>query len=311
MSSAVATVPPETPTSMPSGVRIRAVAAPLPLPHESDRIAGAAATPAQFAHILHHAERLCGSATGALVYDTTSPLAGSVLVEYGRICWAVAAGAGRRLTHLLKEHSNGALTEALLERTFRDCRQHGLPLGEVLVATGLVNREELWGALRQHTVESIARLALRAENQVPRWVSHKRQRYDAWFTFAPVELLVARGELAEPDRAAHARLHLQRVLRGGGFGAAFAEGSARPLAVEGDGWLRARELVQLGTWVERRVLEAERTGERTCAGVAPDGAAWIAWRYGSVLYASRSERLELVPLKLACLHGTLRLLSDR
>src|SRR5688572_27436364 len=78
-----------------------------------------------------------------------------ILVENNRLCWAVAAGMRRRLHDILRSHSNLPIGDAELEALYARCRNDHQPLGETLVAEGLVSPEHLRAALKQHTVESL------------------------------------------------------------------------------------------------------------------------------------------------------------
>ena len=63
-----------------------------------------------------------------------------------------------RLTNLLRAQGNTPSSPVDFEEVYQECHRGNLPLGETLVARGLVSSEGLRCALRQHTAEAIARL---------------------------------------------------------------------------------------------------------------------------------------------------------
>ena len=136
-------------------------------------------------------ERLPANAVGALTFaDADGQAAGSVLVQSGRVCWAVAAGAPRTLSDRLLGLP-GAPRRRTLEEVFQACRADGKPLGEALVDRGLVTRETLRVALREHTAAAIRAIA--GLERMPRWAP-RATAYDPEFSFDPVELLVTAAE---------------------------------------------------------------------------------------------------------------------
>ena len=98
--------------------------------------------------LIHRVEQT-DAGTGALICQASGDQLATVLLEEGRICWAVASGMRRRLTDLLLE-GNDRLDRKSLESIYRDCRGRNVPLGEELVrAVGEVEavRPELAGRM--------------------------------------------------------------------------------------------------------------------------------------------------------------------
>jgi hypothetical protein len=197
------------------------------------------------------------------------------------VCWAATPGRGRRLRDLLRRHAGRALDDHELDRAFADCRDAGLPLGELLIERGLVSDDGLRTALKQHTVESL--IAQCDGTPVPAtWVPHRHRGYHARFTFSPVELLAAAGAQLYPTESVGAgdlaMAELPTVVAG-----SFAIGDDdEPVAVwtsGGAAW-RVRELVDLGGWAAAALAVCNGFSaavmDRAVAGAT--GATAIAWR---------------------------------
>jgi hypothetical protein len=247
--------------------------------------------------LLETIEQLPAGATGALLINPGSPEgepSGSVLVEGGRVCWAVATGMKERLTDILRHQASPALDRALLEDAYRRCRVHRKPLGEYLVESGLVSRDGLRRALRQHTGEAVAVLS-RASDRSTEWREHRSKRYDASFTFSPSELLVGLGALRGYYKAREASERLHFVLDGAATGAAFVRSSDTavllPVAAVGADRIGVRELVDIGRWAAG-ILDVCQcfSPQRTlvsCTGGG--GASFVAWQEGDILYVAACE----------------------
>jgi hypothetical protein len=121
--------------------------------------------------------------SGALVRKRPDgSIAGAILAESGRVCWARSATQRGRMTDLLCG-SAGKVPREVLEDAVRQCRQNGRPLGEFLVGSGVVSKAALRHALLRHTCEAIHDLV--SEKDRWDWVDHRGRGYSAALTFSP------------------------------------------------------------------------------------------------------------------------------
>ena len=233
-------------------------------------------------------ESLSTSSTGALVFGPPGRPVGTILIEQGRICWAAAAKLGYRLTDILRSRVNPSFGPTALEEIVRRCRDEGTPLGEALVADGLLSSDGLRDALRQHTSEAILSLSQNGED--PSWVAHRRQRYDARFTFSPSEVLASAGAACLPELAELARRQIEGTLRPESSGVAFTwvglSAALFPICeVRGEA-LSARETVELGLWATR-MLELPlmlRSVPKLVVTFGAKGDALVAWISEGIVY---------------------------
>lgn len=245
--------------------------------------------------LLDHVEQLPSGATGALVVGPRGQPRGSVLVENGRVCWAMANGMGRRMTDLLRYQSLSPLDPSQIEDVYRQCRTRGIALGEALVESGVVSPDGLRRALRQHTAEAMERLSLSAPSQELAWVEHRKRGYDARFTFVPGEILVGLVGLRMSASAVHAQAALRLAVDAKKPGAAFARvpGAAVPLpvAATGMGALPVRELLGLGRWAMDTLdlAGAFEPGRHLVGAVADTGRSIITWLDDGVVYVALCE----------------------
>jgi len=211
--------------------------------------------------------------TGALICETAGDRLATVLLEEGRICWAVASGMRRRLTDLLLETAPRPLERNELERIYRDCKGRNVPLGEELVRLGVVPPSGLRDALAQHTSEAIVRVG-EADAVTFGWVAHRAPGYSPKFTFETLDIALRVADKVYPAAATEGR----RVLQQSGLpGIAFRgtdepDGGAFPVAAT-----RADELPDGDdlTGRGRLFLELrERIG--TVGGETPDLVSWRA-----------------------------------
>ncbi|MDH5493770.1 MAG: hypothetical protein OEY14_17600, partial [Myxococcales bacterium] len=158
---------------------------------------GEGGCPARVMELLEAIDDLPDDATGALVFDRDDRRYGAVLVEAGRICWAIAGNMHRRLTDLLLEEMPNGLDPAGLKSFYKRCQARGEPLGQTLVAEGHLTPEAFRSVLCQHTAEALLRLG-EGSFGVRRWHSHSRNQYEAKYTFPPAEILGAIGAQCEP-----------------------------------------------------------------------------------------------------------------
>jgi hypothetical protein len=209
------------------------------------------------ARLLRLVEALGPHATGALQLHGEQAN-GSILVEQERVCWVAASGLAARLTDLLRAEVQPPLSVAQMEMLYQGCRTKGEPLGQMLLRHGHVTHRGLRGALHRHTLEALTALAC-ADDLAWRWVPHRRQRYDARFSFSAVSLLlcVAASAGAAADRAA-----LQAQVPAGGWGLAFrvAEAGVPRLAfaqgAPSPRLGRLSQLEQVAQWATTRSLPA-------------------------------------------------------
>ena len=181
--------------------------------------------------VLHALERVPSDSCGALVrHHADGAMAGALLIEYGRVCWALSARHARRFTDTLVAVQD-TLTHAQLDELFLMCRRDRLPLGETLVASGLVSLSVLHRALLRHTCEALDCL-LRDDASPWSWIAHSGYGYHPMLTFSPAEVLAGVRAIASPTVAARALARLREVVRADqrGFAIERHRGSKVPVA---------------------------------------------------------------------------------
>lgn len=239
--------------------------------------------------LLQDLDRLSERATGALVFGDSQQHQGTVLLERGRLCWAMARRMGKRLTDLLARQSDPPVSEAVLEEVYQRCRRERAPLGEELVRSGHVTSEGLHRALRQHTAEALAVLA-ETPGLPMHWIDRSAQTYNPRFTFSPAELLVELGALTQRSLSVKAQEELAAALVGGGQGVAFlrATGAPQPFACFGLEDLTVEGVLGLGRWALGSADVAGALSERRDVVCALDeaGAGLLTWSTDGVLYAA-------------------------
>lgn len=179
----------------------------------------------------HVLEAVPSHACGALVRRRPDgTVTGALLIEHGRVCWAMSQGYPRRLTDLLVEENCG-LSSDELNAMFALCRRDQLPLGETLVNRGMVPLAVFHRALLRHTCEALDSL-LREEPLPWTWIPHSGYGYHPQLTFSPAELLAGLGALANPALAARALTRLRELVRADqrGFAVEPVGGARIPLA---------------------------------------------------------------------------------
>lgn len=238
-------------------------------------------------------------ATGALNFGDE----GMILVESKKICWAVARGMRLRLTEILRRQTTPPLTREAVEEIYRACRQSGTPIGEALVASGLVSEAGLRAALFKHNGEAIVSLA--QNGALPeRFVSHSKTGYDPKFAFSPCEVLAMLGARDDPARAAAAQAELGSTLVQECVGAAFVRSTASSgplvIAVDPACGLAVGDLLQACAWVSglfdvARTFDPEVFAARAALG---DRGMLVTWRSKDVEYvglcASRAAAARLM-----------------
>lgn len=261
-----------------SEVRDAAVRSPVP-----------GADPAAVLSLIHTIELLPPSATGALIVGPPARPLGLILLENGLVCWARAASMRGRLSELILARLDPGAGSSELGKVVRRCQAEGRSISEMLVSGGLISSEGLRDALRQHTAEAMLALAGH-RGEAPAWVARAKP-FGARFSFSSVELLVLAGAAWAPGAAEEARGEMEKMLRHGGFGVAFAKVSGSsglvPVGEVQGSKLTLSEAIELGAWGARAVREdgVVRGGvPRLVAAMGPNGDALVAWLTGAVVY---------------------------
>lgn len=211
---------------------------------------------------------------GAWRFGAGATPAGLILVEEQRVCWATAPG-GRRLTDVLVEEI-GVPAETV-RQIYQRCQREGTPLGQALVAEGVLADRDLRAALVRQTAEAVVLLASAPEP--PSWISHRAGSYLPQFTFSAVEVAAHAAAFATGGRVAERGDTLGALLSGGGWGAAFSPGApALPVALAGEAPPALGDVLALGGWAQRALAswQARRGEPRLIAWWFGDGAA-VAW----------------------------------
>ncbi len=225
-------------------------------------------------------EKLPKGATGALVFTEKDQPQGTILIEEGRVCWAAASEMENRLTDILRSEARPPLPKEVVEDAYEECRRENRPLGEILVGRGIVSRDGLKVALRQHSAEAIAKLST-ARTISPIWASNRKKAYDAEFTFTTGELLIAVLTMSYEAEAKQALIGLRETIPEGEVGIAFLSEARPPMP-----------LAQVGAseWQTDRFLTV---GEWALTAIEVDGHArssqgsesWEAWENAGLVYA--------------------------
>jgi hypothetical protein len=234
------------------------------------------------------------SGCGALVRARADgSLAGALLTERGRVCWAMSQRYPLHLTDILVEEQD-TLTHDQLDELFAMCRRDQLPLGETLVARGLVSLPILHRALLRHTCEALDCL-IRDEASPWSWVEHAGYGYHPMLTFSPVEVITGVRALANPALTARAQARLAALVRPGqrGFAVARTRGAKVPLAQLGceaialdtltDLAVHADEVMAVAATVSIEVALAE-LGDLACASWTEDGLLFVLLCEGELAF---------------------------
>lgn len=208
--------------------------------------------------------------------ETDGATAGAIFVEGGRVCWAAAAGLGRRLSDLLIARSNGNLARPRVEEIVAECRATGAPLGERLVELALVSEPTLKEVLLEHTTESLESIA--RAGIAGRWIP-RRGGYQPKFTFGTGELLACLGRSRAPVDVA-ALDQLWSVLGESDSAVAFRVGTtalvpiaARGVFAESAGLMLASHRLASGM-----VNAADRVDPGSVvSGLTDEGRTYISW----------------------------------
>ncbi len=203
--------------------------------------------------LVEHSER----GTGALICEAAGSRLATVLLEEGRICWAVAAGMQRRLTDLLLESSDANLDRRQLEQIYLECKGKNVPLGEELVKRGVVPPAGLHDALAEHTSEALVRVGEHSQVSYD-WLEHRAPGYSPRFTFETLDIAIRVARKVFPEAAQRGQTILESVslpgiafLSSGQVRDAFPVASAQPetlpteseLSVRGPSFVELRERI--------------------------------------------------------------------
>jgi hypothetical protein len=236
------------------------------------------------AEVLHALGRVPSDACGALVRSRPDgTIVGAMLVERGRVCWAMSQHHSRQLTDtLVAENDN--LTHTQLNEVFAMCRRDRMPLGETLVARGLVSLPVLHRALLRHTCEALNCL-VREDASPWAWVAHAGYGYHPMLTFSPVEILAGVRAITNPGLAARAAARLREVVRPGqqGFAIERGRGAKVPLAQIGCETIDLMTLGDLAVHADEVTAVAETIGV-TVALAQLDELACASYVEHDVLY---------------------------
>lgn len=166
--------------------------------------------------VLRRIESMSDDATGVLRFP-----GGSILLESGRVCWAVASTMEQRLTDLLRHQRSPPLDRRFLEEVLASCQRDSRPLGEALLASGEISESGLRTALFRQSVEAIAHIA-RTRGVGAEFVPHQGSAYDARFLFCTAEIFAALGARRDRALAAAARRQLETLVSSETTALAFA-----------------------------------------------------------------------------------------
>ena len=236
---------------------------------------------------LMRVERLTHEDSGLLAFGLQQ--SGGIFVEKGRVCWVAARGLGRRLRDLILLHSS--VDPEALERVCERCRLENRPVGQTLVAEGLVRAEELERALRHHSAECLLELC---RSPLPtRWASHAGPGYAPRFTFRPVDLLLDTVGACFPERRLEATSELSALAGPGRKAAAFvfdptSDGLLPVAEVGGLGIEALRLLGRFATSLPHASLELAAAPTFTLASTETGESILVWWREG-LLFAVRCE----------------------
>jgi hypothetical protein len=239
-------------------------------------------------------ESLPPDASGALLVGPVRQPVGTILVEANRVCWAAAAGMSRRLRDLLRSRCGALISEAMLDALYARCRLERQPLGEALVASGLVSSDDMRATIKQHTAESLVALDAALLRTVRdeavewplTWIAHAGRGYNPRYTFSVAEVLIAAGALSVDETTAELVTDHLQALAGTSMAAiAFCNdgdvaGGPVLVAAAMTVAMPVQELIELATWADAALAASAGFSPEVahaCARTADGGA--VAWRY--------------------------------
>lgn len=236
------------------------------------------------AEVLHVLEQVPSAASGALVRERIDgTMAGALLVEHGRVCWAMSERYPHRLTDILVAEQD-SLSRAELHAVVAMCTREHRPFGETLIARGLISLPVLHRALLRHTCEALDYL-VRDDASPWSWVAHAGFGYHPMLTFSPAEVITGVRAIANPALAARARARLGAVVRAGqrGFAMERVDGAKLPLAQIGCEGIDLAVLGALATQADAVMAAASALGVEVALAEL-DGCACASFVEDSVLF---------------------------
>lgn len=246
---------------------------------------------ASAAQVLGHVESLEPDAVGVLQFGD----AGGIVVESGRVCWAVARRMTRRLTDLLRDEQAQPLDRSRLEGTLERCRRSGQPIGEALVASGMVSESGLRTALLQQAVEAVSVIASDRPAS-PAFLPREGSVYRARHTFLSTEIFAELGARRDHALALRARTELETVLLPSVTGVAFVD-APDPIAVAHAGRFRVGDLREACAWASAclavacvSTLDAAFvSGTWNERGQGQHTGSLVGWRTGGMQFVALTQ----------------------
>jgi hypothetical protein len=239
--------------------------------------------PALGIEVLHVLEQVPCDASGALVRERSDgTMAGALLVEHGRVCWAISQRYRIRLIDILIAEQ-GALSAEQLDEVVALCQRERMPLGETLLARGL-SLPALHRALLRHTCEALDCL-IRDDASPWSWLEHSGYGYHPILTFSAAEVLTGVRAIGNPPLAARALARLRDVIRSDqlGFAIERAPRARLPLAQLGCEHVDLAALADLAAQADE-VMAVAATVNLDAAIMELDGLACASWIEDGVLF---------------------------
>jgi hypothetical protein len=256
------------------------------------------------AKLLASIDDLPDAATGVLRFGAH----GVVLVEHNAVCWATAPEMRKRLTDLLRHQVTPPQPRAALESLYAACRANGEPLGERLVASGLVTAEGLRESLEQHNAEALA-LVASGDEEPGTFTPHKHSRYDARFSFSTTELFTRLSELRYEGEGRSARAALEARLELGTPALVLKRepdvAVPIPIALRGCHRLRLRDTWALARWAQETldVCGAVDGSTRVVSGALSDERTALAWHEHGLTFVALCDSRPKLARCLSRLHA--------
>ncbi|MFT3842735.1 MAG: hypothetical protein QM723_37450 [Myxococcaceae bacterium] len=252
--------------------------------------------------VLSRVEELPAESTGALVFGSDPKVAGMLLLEHGRVCWAAAPALRRRLSDLLRECASPPMDNAEAENLFQACKLRQRPLGELLVSEGRVTPQALRLALLHHTAESL--LMVQPWASEPHWVSHRARGYQSAFTFLPVELLCHANAVARGEVKAQLLAGLLVEVAGTRVAAVFDRPGEVLIACQlPEGFAQLRELRAAGAWAAQSLADGPARSEALKFAFDGHGGTWVGWRNDGLTWLVRCTGRDDFSALMRRLHG--------
>ena len=244
--------------------------------------------------MLERVEELPQAACGALLLKATGDHEGTIYIEHGRLCWAVAHGMRKRLTDLVLQEAGDRTSRDQLEALYDTCRASGRPLGQTLVQERIITADGLRSALARHTAEALNLMSSWSRPEC-HWLDRGESSYDAMFTFDTVEISAEVSSLSQGLERRRREDELRAVVPKGAFAAAFVwpthEREQLPVAVLGSGEHSIQTAVELGKWACNQLGLAGAVAE-TChlmTAASNLGGAVVTWTSEAGFYTALCE----------------------